>query len=78
MSACVIGHITVRDPDKWSEYRSKVPPTLAHGRRVIFRGKVFCGELPYVDTVVIRFPDASASDDDSIYRALIPLRHIIL
>ncbi|MGA2403575.1 MAG: DUF1330 domain-containing protein [Syntrophobacteraceae bacterium] len=81
MSACVIGHITVKDPDKWSEYRSKVPPTLAQwGGEVIFRGrrvKVFCGELPYVDTVVIRFPDAGSASgwyDSASYRALIPLR----
>ncbi len=28
MSACVIGHIKVKDDDKWAEYRSKVPQTL--------------------------------------------------
>ena len=29
ISACVIGHYTVKDEDKWGEYRSKVPQTLA-------------------------------------------------
>ncbi len=81
MSGCVIGHITVRDPEKWSEYRTKVPPTLVRwGGEVICRGrmvKVLSGEHSHTDTVVIRFPDAGsavgwyASED---YQALIPLR----
>lgn len=25
MTAYVIGNITVKDPDKWAEYRSRVP-----------------------------------------------------
>jgi uncharacterized protein (DUF1330 family) len=81
MSACVIGHITVRDPEKWSEYRSKVPPTLVRwGGEVIFRGrkvKVLSGEHPYIDTVVIRFPDADSAAGwygSADYQALIPIR----
>ena len=27
--AYVVGHITVKNADKWAEYRSKVPQTLA-------------------------------------------------
>ena len=27
--AYVIGHITVKNPEKWAEYRMKVPATLA-------------------------------------------------
>ena len=81
MSGCVIGHITVRDPEKWSEYRSKVPPTLVRwGGEVIFRGrmvKVLSGEHSYMDTVVIRFPDAGSAAGwyaSADYQTLIPLR----
>ena len=27
--ACVIGHISVKDPAKWAEYCSRVPATIA-------------------------------------------------
>ena len=81
MSACVIGHITVKDPGKWDEYRSKVPPTLVQwGGEVIFRGRkveVFSGEHPHTDTVMIRFPDAASAAGwyrSAAYQALIPVR----
>jgi uncharacterized protein (DUF1330 family) len=81
MSACVIGHITVKDPGKWDEYRSKVPPTLVQwGGEVIFRGRkveVFSGEHPHTDTVMIRFPDAASAAGwyrSAAYQALIPSR----
>lgn len=81
MSVCVIGHITVKDPGKWSEYRSKVPSTLAAwGGEVIFRGRktrVFSGDHSHTDTVVIRFPDAGSAEgwyDSAAYQALIPIR----
>lgn len=39
MAAHVIGHITIKDPEKWMEYRAKVPATLAQwGGKVILRG----------------------------------------
>lgn len=79
--AHVIGHITVKDADKWAEYRSKVPATLAPwGAELMFRGQkriVLSGTHPHTDTVVLRFPDLEsvrkwyASD---AYQALIPLR----
>jgi uncharacterized protein (DUF1330 family) len=81
MSACVIGHITVKDPGKWDEYRSKVPPTLVQwGGEVIFRGRkveVFSGEHPHTDTVMIKFPDAASAagwHSSAAYQALIPIR----
>jgi uncharacterized protein (DUF1330 family) len=81
MSACVIGHITVKDPEKWSQYRSNVPATLVPwGGEVILRGrrvKVFSGEHSHTDTVVIRFPDAGSAEGwygSAAYQALIPLR----
>jgi uncharacterized protein (DUF1330 family) len=80
-AAYVIGHITVKDPDKWAEYRSRVPATLAPwGAQLVLRGTlatVLAGEHAYDDTVVIRFPDLQAVDNwysSPDYRALIPLR----
>ena len=81
MSACVIGHINVKDQDKWAEYRSKVPQTLVEwGGELLFRGRraeVLTGEHSYFDTVVIRFPDAksiSAWYHSAAYQSLIPIR----
>jgi uncharacterized protein (DUF1330 family) len=81
MTAHVIGHITIKDPEKWMEYRAKVPATLAQwGGEVILRGRrvaVLSGEHAYTDTVVIRFPDAKAITGwygSPAYQALIPLR----
>jgi uncharacterized protein (DUF1330 family) len=79
--AYIIGHITVKDPGKWAEYRSRVPATLAdwHGE-VMLRGRrvaVLSGEHRHDDTVVIRFPDLNAVTgwyDSPAYQALIPLR----
>jgi uncharacterized protein (DUF1330 family) len=81
MGVWVIGHVTVKDPRKWAEYRSKVPATLLQcGGEVIFRGSrtaVLTGESRHPDVVVIRFPDASAALEwyrSPVYQALIPLR----
>ena len=81
MSAHVIGHITVKDFDKWAQYRASVPATLVPwGGEVVMRGRcveVLCGEHAHTDVVVIRFPDAAAADGwyrSPAYQALIPLR----
>jgi uncharacterized protein (DUF1330 family) len=81
MPAYVIGHITVKDFEKWAEYRGRVPATLAPwGGEVVLRGRrisVLSGEHPYSDTVVIQFPDAAAIAAwyrSPAYQALIPLR----
>jgi uncharacterized protein (DUF1330 family) len=81
MAAYVIGHITVRDADKWAEYRSRVPGTLAPwNAELVFRGKqveVLSGQHDYTDTVVIRFPDQESLSgwfNSDAYQALIPLR----
>ena len=80
-SAYVIGHITVRDPEKWNAYRSKVPITLdAWGAELVFRGRlnaVLSGHHDHSDTVVIRFPDSEAVNgwySSPEYQSLIPLR----
>jgi uncharacterized protein (DUF1330 family) len=81
MSAYLIGHIKVKNADKWDEYRQKVPTTLAPwGGRLVFRGHrvaVLAGEHNYTDTVVIQFADQSALrgwHDSPAYQGLIPLR----
>ncbi len=81
MSAYVIGHITVKDPDKWQRYRERVPATLAAwGGEVVLRGRrvaVLSGAHAHADTVVIRFPDTNAVTGwygSTEYQALIPLR----
>lgn len=80
-AAYVIGHITIKSPEKWAEYRSRVPATLAPwGAELVFRGElvaVFAGQHPHTDTVVIRFPSVQAANDwhaSPAYQALIPLR----
>ena len=80
--AYVIGHITVKNPEKWDLYRSRVPATLAPwGAELLLRGKLvstLAGEHAHVDTVVIRFPSKEAVSNwhaSSEYQALIPLRN---
>lgn len=81
MTAFIIGHISVKDPLQWDEYRSRVPDTLAPwGAELLLRGKratVLSGDHDYTDTVVIRFPDEASVNkwyNSSAYQALIPLR----
>ena len=63
-TACVIGHITVKDAEKWALYREQVPATLAPwNAELLFRGTltdVFSGPHAFTDTVVIRFPSLDA------------------
>jgi uncharacterized protein (DUF1330 family) len=80
-NAYVIGHITVKDAEKWNRYRSQVPATLdPWGAELVLRGKlasVLAGEHSHTDTVVIRFPDMKAINGwyaSSAYQSLIPLR----
>lgn len=77
----VIGHITVKDPAKWAEYRAQVPATLATWQaELVLRGErlsLLAGEHRHTDTVVIRFPSREAIDgwyNSPAYQALIPLR----
>jgi uncharacterized protein (DUF1330 family) len=81
MTAYVVGHITVKDPQTWQEYRGMVPATLAAwGGEVVLRGRrvaVLTGEHAHQDAVVIRFPDMNAITgwySSAAYQALIPLR----
>lgn len=80
-TACLIGHITIKDAGKWAAYRSQVPATLEPwGGELVFRGQrvaVLAGEHPHTDVVVIRFPSREAIagwHSSAAYQALIPLR----
>lgn len=80
-AAYVIGHISVKDADKWAAYRSAVPATLAPWKaELVLRGtlsEVLSGSHAHSDTVVIRFPDLAAVHgwyQSAAYQALIPLR----
>jgi uncharacterized protein (DUF1330 family) len=79
--AYLIGHITVKNEDKWANYRNKVPATLEPwGAELVLRGKlssVLSGNHSHSDTVVIRFPDLEALNSwyfSPEYQSLIPLR----
>src|SRR5690349_8209499 len=79
--AYVVGHLTVKDSEKWAEYRNRVPATLEPwGAELVLRGKkvtMLAGEHPYSDVVVIRFPDKDAVTNwysSPAYQDLIDLR----
>ena len=79
--AYLVGHITIKNPEQWAEYASRVPGTLtAWGAELVFRGKqvaALAGENPHSDIVVIRFPSVTAVNQwfsSPGYQALIPLR----
>jgi len=80
-AAYLVGHITIKDADKWLRYREQVPATLQPWEaEITFRGKlfgIFSGEHPYDDIVVIRFPSKEAVTNwhaSPAYQALLPLR----
>ena len=79
--AYVVGQMTVKNPEKWAQYRSQVLATLLpFGGELLFRGEQvqsFSGVNPHPDIVVIRFPfldDAQGWHASAAYQALIPLR----
>ena len=79
--AYVVGHLSVKDEAKWTEYQSRVPATIAPwGAELVLRGKqvaALAGENRYTDIVVIRFPDLAAANGwhaSPAYQALIPVR----
>ena len=79
--AYLIGHITIKDPEKWAVYLNKVPSTLeSWDAELVVRGKlcsVLSGNHAHTDTVVIRFPDLQTLNSwhsSPEYQSLIPLR----
>ena len=80
-NAYIIGHVTVKNEDKWTEYRNKVSATLEPwGAELVLRGKLYSvlsGKHIHTDTVVIRFPDIKSLNSwysSPEYQSLIPLR----
>ena len=81
MSAYLIGHISIKNPDKWKIYVEGVQKSLMpFEAEVIFRGKratVLAGEHPHQHTVVIKFPDQPTLQQwyrSDTYQALISIR----
>lgn len=81
MSAYAVGNYIIKDSDKWAEYRSKVPATLAPwGGELVFRGhtvEVLAGSHRHAGVVILRFADMAALSNwfrSPAYQALIPLR----
>jgi uncharacterized protein (DUF1330 family) len=79
--AFVVGQMTVKDPEKWAQYRSQVLATLLpFGGELVFRGEQaqsFSGLNPNPDIVVIRFPSSAHAEGwhgSEAYQKLIPLR----
>ncbi|WP_371322517.1 DUF1330 domain-containing protein [Dechloromonas sp. ZY10] len=78
-----MGHLTVKDCERWAEYRRQVPATLAPWQgELVFRGhhpEILAGQHPHRDTVTIRFPSREAARcwyQSAAYQALIPLRSL--
>jgi uncharacterized protein (DUF1330 family) len=79
--AYVVGQMTVKDPEKWGQYRSQVLATLQpFAGNLVFRGEQvlsFSGVNLHPDIVVIRFPSlehAQRWHGSEAYQKLIPLR----
>ncbi|MBF0266410.1 MAG: DUF1330 domain-containing protein [Gammaproteobacteria bacterium] len=77
----LVGHITVKDKEKWQEYRSKVSATIEKfGGELVFRGSldsVLSGSHKHQDTVVIKFPNMQSLNDwynSPQYQSIIPIR----
>ncbi|MBW2427879.1 MAG: DUF1330 domain-containing protein [Deltaproteobacteria bacterium] len=81
MSAYLIGHITIKNPDKWKTYVEGVQKSLIpFEAEVVFRGKratVLAGAHHHQRTVVIKFPDQPTLQqwyNSKEYQGLIPVR----
>ena len=81
--AYAVGHITIKNENKWMEYRNKVSATLEPwGGEIVFRGKlssVLSGDHKHTDIVVISFPSLKALNDwhsSPRYQEIVPLRQM--
>lgn len=81
MAAYLIGHITIRDQEKWEIYTAGVKKSLQPVQaEVVFRGKpqsVLAGRHDYDQTVVIRFSDHAELQrwfNSEAYQLLVPIR----
>jgi len=80
-NAYFVGQMTIKNEDKWDEYRSKVPESLLPwNAELVFRGKQANNQAvgsPHLHIVVIRFPSLACAEgwhQSEAYQALVPLR----
>jgi len=83
MSAFMIFHSTVKDPDNFIIYAKSVPATLEpFGGSVLTKGKtekVFTGEHTYKNVGVLSFPNLESAHgwyESEAYQSLIPVRDV--
>lgn len=81
MSATVVVHTTVKDPEKFKVYAESAGPIVAsHGGEFLFRGKVaqvLAGTHGHQNVAMIKFADQAAVKkwyESPEYQALIPNR----
>ena len=81
MSAFVVAHVTVKNPEKFKIYAGAAPATVAEfGGEVLIRGQaksVLSGDHNHQATAIMRFPDQDAVKSwyaSPSYQALIPNR----
>jgi len=81
VSVYVIGQITIKNSQKWEEYKAQVPQTLeSFNASVVLRGNAvesLDGNDDYTDIVVLEFdsfPEAKKWYLSSAYQKLIALR----
>ncbi len=81
MSAYVIAHATIKDPEKLKEYGAVAAPLVtAAGGEFVSVGtvaEVLAGSHDHQRAIVIRFPDAQTARDwygSDAYQAIIPTR----
>jgi len=81
MSAFLIAHSTIKNPEKFQDYAKAVPSTLtAFGGEVALKGKVaevMTGKHDFNMVGVLKFPNRSSAKNwyqSPAYQALIPNR----
>ena len=81
MSAYVVAHATIKDPEKLEEYGAIAGPSIkAAGGELVSAAlvtDVLAGSHDHQRTVIIRFADAQAARDwyaSDTYRSAIPIR----
>lgn len=81
MKVYVIGHITIKDMQKWEAYKAQVPKSLeGFNTSIVLRGKVFeplDGNDEYTDIVVLEFSTHQEAKNwykSANYQKLIALR----
>lgn len=81
MPAYLVGHITIKDQEKWEIYTAGVKRSLEpFHAELIFRGNlraVLAGKHEYDQTVVISFDDQSQLQSwfhSEAYQSLVPIR----